>query len=275
MATDDRESGELAKLAVELARLARDAPERLAQRVSRLTIREQAELALRLPAAQRIELMLHAPKPMRLVRSLPDADLYLTVREVGPADAGSVLALASAAQLQHLIDLEAWRGDRFDGDRAGAWIALLLEAGEPALRRFLRHADEELLVLLFQRWIRVVQIEYEDGAEKHGHGEGEIGTEAGAITPDGYHRYSPSIAEHAPAIRRMLQVFFVDQPERYRQVVWGALWEMSSDIEEQALYWRQSRLEEHGFPDREQALSVYAAPLGARVHRRSELPVPV
>jgi hypothetical protein len=256
------DGGELQRLVGELLELSRKAPQELSARVARLTVREQAELALRLPPAQRVELLLHAPKPMRIVRALPDADLYLTVREVGPTDAMPVLALASSTQLQHLIDLEAWRGDRFDADRAGAWVALFLEAGEPSARRFLRNADDELLTLLFQDWIRVEQIEYEDGAEKHGHGEGDAGTERGAITPDGYHRYSPSIAEHAPVIRRLLELFSVDQPDRYRHTLWSALGELSSEVEEQALHWRQSRLEEHGFPDRDEALSIYAPPSG-------------
>jgi hypothetical protein len=265
-------AGETQRLAEELVELARRSPEELAERVARLTVREQAELALRLPPQQRLELLLHAPRPMRLVRALPDADLYLTVREIGPADAAPVLALGSPSQILHLIDLESWRGDRFDADRAGAWVALLLEAGEPALRRFLLHADDELLSLLLQRWIRVEQIEYEDGAEKHGHGEGDAGTELGTITPDGYHRFSPSIPEHVAAIRRMLQIFFVEKPERYNRVLWDALWELSIELEEQALHWRQSRLEEHGFPDWEEALSVYAAPEGVTEH--PEIPRP-
>ena len=69
---------EVAALVLELAGLARNAPDRLTERVRALSIREQAELALRLPARERMELMLHAPKPMRLVRSLPDLELYLT-----------------------------------------------------------------------------------------------------------------------------------------------------------------------------------------------------
>jgi hypothetical protein len=209
---------------------------------------------------------------MRLVRALPDADLYMTVREAGPGDAMPVLALASVSQLLHLLDLESWRGDRFDADRAGAWIALFLEAGEPALRRFLRNADDELLALVLHRWIRVEQIDYEDGAEKHGHGQGDAGTEQGAMTPDGYHRFSPSIPEHVAAIRQLLQVFYLDQPERYNRAMWMSMWELPSDLEEQALHWRQSRLEEHGFPDWEEALSVYAPPMGVTSHPRPPAP---
>jgi len=272
MANDNGNNGAIHRLAGELRALAQRSPDELTERVAGLSIREQAELALRLPPQQRLELLLHAPRPLRLVRALPDADLYLTVREVGPDDALPVLALASVSQLVHLLDLESWRGDRFDADRAGAWIAMLLESGEPALRRFLRNADDEFLALLLHKWVRVEQIEYEDSPEKHGHGQGDAGTDEGAMTPDGYHRYSPSIPEHVAAIHRMLQVFYLDQRERYDRLIWASMWELSSDLEEQALHWRQSRLEEHGFPDWDEALSVYAPPKGVSSQPRPPSP---
>ena len=272
MKNDNGKNGEIHRLAEELRGLAQRSPDELAERVAELSVREQAELALRLPPQQRLELLLHAPKPLRLVRALPDADLYMTVREVGPTDALPVLALASVSQLLHLIDLESWRGDRFDPDRAGAWIAMFLEAGDPPLRRFLRNADDELLALLFRTWIRVEQIEYEDGPDPHGHGQTDAGTELGAMTPDGYHRFSPTIPEHVAAIQRMLQVFYLDQAERYAQTMWTSMWELPSVLEEQALQWRQSRLEEHGFPDWDEALSVYAPPEGLTAHSQPPRP---
>jgi hypothetical protein len=253
-------------LAARITQLSRNEPDRLAAEVAGLSVRQQAELALRLPALERQELLLHAPRPMRVVRALPDADLYLTVREIGPSDAMPLLALASTEQIRHLVDLEAWRGDRFDGKRCGAWVALLLEAGEPTVRRFLRHADEELLALLFRHWIRVEQMEYEDSPEVHGHGESETGSERGFVTPDGYHRFSPAIAEHAAAIRGLLQLFYQELPERYQRAIWAAQWELPAELEEAALKWRDSRLEEHGFPRRDEALSIYAPPEGARNH---------
>ncbi len=250
----------------ELVELARRKPERLAERLGELPVREQAELVLRVNPRERLNLLLNAPKPMRLVRALPDGDLYLTVREIGPLDATPLLRLASANQLRHLLDLESWRKDRFDAKRSGSWVALLLEAGEPALRRFLKQAEDELLCLLLDKWVRVEQLEYEDSPEVHGHGVSEAGTEQGFVTPDGYHRFSPAIAEHAPAIRRLLQIFYQEQPDRYQRIVWSALWELPSEVEERALAWRQSRLEEHGFPAWEEALDVYAAPSGSRAH---------
>ena len=248
------------RLADELNELARHAPARLSERVAEMTVKQQAELALRLEPRQRMELLLHAPKPMRLVRALPDFDWYITVREIGPADSTALISLASPEQMIHLFDLEAWRQDRFDGDRAGAWLAVLLESGEPALRRFFSNADEELLALLLKHWLHVEPLEYEDGADVHGHGLGDAGTEDGLTMPDGYYSYSPTDPEHAPAARRILQILYVDHPKRYQRAVWASLWELPSELEELALKWRRSRLEEHGFPCWEDSLDVYGAP---------------
>jgi len=261
-------SSDVAALVSELGELARRAPDRLTERIRALSVREQAELALRLPAKERLSLMLHAPKPMRLVRSLPDAELYFTARELGPADALPLLALASAEQLTHILDLESWRNDRFDPKRAGGWVALLLEAGEPTIRRFLRSTDDEMLALLFQRWAQASSIDFdEDGAaELHAVRHSETGDERGQISPDGAYRFSPVVPEHGPAVRLIAQILFRDQPARYQETLWASVSEMPAELEELTLHWRRSRLEEHGFPPWEEALSVYAAPSGVRVH---------
>ena len=251
---------DLDRLVLELTELARMAPDRLERRIESLSLAEQADLTLRLPAKARLELLLHAPKPMPLVRALPDGDLYLTVREIGPEDALALLKLASADQIHHILDLESWRKDRFDADRSGAWVALLLEAGEPSIKRFLRAADDELLALLFQKWLCVEQLEHEDSPGVHGHGISETGTAEAFVTPDGDHRFAPTIPEHAPAARRILQIFAQLEPERYLRTLWAARWELGSELEETALHWRQSRLEEHGFPTPEESFSIYAAP---------------
>ena len=250
----------------ELVELARRAPDRIAERLSSMPLRDQAEISLLLPPRERLELLLHAPRPMRLVRMLPDAELHLTAREIGPTEALPLISLASSSQLIHLMDLESWRHDEFDAKRSGAWVALLLEAGEPTLKRFLKKADDELLALLLKNWACISQIEDEDGPDKHGTGETEAGTELGFVSPDGYHRFSPVIPEHGPAVRRLSEILTHEWPERYQAIVWSAIQETRSGLEEQALHWRQSRFEEHGFPTRDEALSIYAPPAGVRGH---------
>lgn len=258
---------------VKMARaLSRHAPDRLGEALADWETRQQAELALRLPAADRLRLILHAPHPMRLVRSLPPADFYLTIREVGPVDAIPILSLASDEQITHLLDLEAWRGDRFDAERCGAWVALILEAGDESLRRFIRQMDDEMLMLLIHNWLHLTQIPFEDDPDQHGHGLGEGATEEGYMSPDGNHRFQPKSEEQAPAAGRFLRAFFLDQPERYQQILWGSMWELPSELEQEAHHWRQSRLDEKGFPAMDDALEIYAPP--TRSHCIPTAPTP-
>ncbi|HJQ99729.1 MAG TPA: DUF6178 family protein [Candidatus Polarisedimenticolaceae bacterium] len=225
-----------------------------------LSIREQADLILRVPAAERVKLLLEAPRPMALVRALPDGDFYLTVREVGPHDSLPILALASAPQITHLLDLESWRGDRFDPLRAGAWVALLAETDEATLRRFVRNTDDEVLALLIRDWARIRPLEIDHEEPTKGHGITETGDERGTISPDGNHLLSPERTEHALPVRRFMEMLYHDDEARYRGLIRAALYELPSEVEEGSLKWRTARLEEHGYPPFEDALTAYAAP---------------
>ena len=241
-------------------RLVRDDPDSFGERLAAMPLEEQARIAMNLPPRERMIALVHAPAPMRLVRRLSPSDFYLAVREAGPLDAEPVLSLASADQLRHLLDLESWRADRFDPERAGAWAAVLTEADESALRRWLRAADDEVLMLLLRSWARVEQIEFDDQVPVHGAGESEAGNERGFVSPDGFHRFAPTLPEHAPAVRRLAEMLFLERPERYQRLLWGAMQELPSEIEEEALRWRQSRLEETGFVPIDEAVQIYAPP---------------
>ena len=223
-------------------------------------LRQRAESVLRLPAEERARALLDADKPMALVRALPDGEFYLTVREIGPQGALSLLALASASQIAHLLDLESWRRDRFDPLRSGAWVALLVEAGEATIKRFARTIDDETLILLFRLWAKAVPLDIDHEEPTRGHGIGDVGDERGFLSPDGNYLFSPDRSEHAVAARKLAEVLFLDDYDRYLGIIRSALFELPSEVEETALHWRASRLEEHGYPTWDEALSIYAPP---------------
>ena len=225
-----------------------------------LSVREQADLVLRLPPAERLKFLLQAPKPMALVRALPDGDFYLTVREIGPLDALPLLELGSASQIEHVVDLESWRGDRFDPLRCGAWVALFAEASEATLTRFVRAADDPTLVLLLRDWARVRPLDIDHEEPTSGHGVTETGDERGFVSPDGAHLFAPERSEHAVAVRRFAETLYRDSRDHYVGLVHSAKFDLPSELEENGLRWRASRLEEHGYPPVEEALSIYAPP---------------
>jgi hypothetical protein len=168
--------------------------------------------------------------------------------------------LASASQIAHLLDLESWRRDRFDPLRSGSWVALLVEAGESTIRRFARNIDDETLILLFRLWAKATPLDIDHEEPTRGHGIGDMGDERGFLSPDGNYLFTPDRSEHAVAARRLAEVLFIDDPDRYYGIIRSALFELPSEVEETALHWRASRLEEHGYPTWDEALSIYAPP---------------
>jgi hypothetical protein len=89
----------------------------------------------------------------------------------------------------------------------------------------------------------------------------ETGDERGFVSPDGANILAPERVEHAPAGRRLAEILFLDDQARYLGIVRSALFELASEVEEEALHWRDSRLEEHGYPRIDEALTIYAPPM--------------
>ena len=83
---------------------------------------------LRLPGKKALELILESPRPVTLVQSLAEEDLFWLVQEIGPEDALPILSLASNDQWQYLLDLELWTKDRLGIDSVNRWVGLLLKA---------------------------------------------------------------------------------------------------------------------------------------------------
>ena len=108
-----------------------------------------------LPAKQRLEAILEHPDSARVVAALPEQDFTLTVMELGPDDALPLLAVGRLSQLNLVLGLLWWRKDEILPGPALEWIERLAQASQQNLLRWLYHADFELLVSLFGRWLRV------------------------------------------------------------------------------------------------------------------------
>ena len=113
---------------------------------------------------KKMDLLLESADPLATVRAIPPQELYLALLEVGPEDAAEVVALASAEQFRHFIDLSAWpRSD--EGPREGEVIRWLRIAREGAAGRHLgrirgqiRGLDIELLALVLRRELTVHEL---------------------------------------------------------------------------------------------------------------------
>jgi hypothetical protein len=116
---------------------------------------------LALPGEQALARILNHPRAASLVQSFAETDLHLLIHEIGPADALPLLAMASNAQLQYLLDAETWDVDRIDGAALTRWMAAMMQAATERTVVYLMRHQRELLEYFFSRNLQLIIREHD------------------------------------------------------------------------------------------------------------------
>lgn len=217
-----------------------------------------------------LDQLLSPKDAVRRVRALPVEDLHRALTRIGLEDAHDVLALASDTQIRGLIDIDAWTGAHIELARLDEWLGGLMRAGPETLTRGMLSLDDELLNWIVRRSVQSIVVdepeEFEAPEEEH------------VLTPDGRLCvvFPRSEARDLPAKVFLDWLMRLDPAFCYNLLVFADA-ALDSNLEEGAHRWRQGRMADLGYADPIEALSVYAAPVGARASvgpRDPELPPP-
>jgi hypothetical protein len=98
----------------------------------------------------------------RAVPHLPPETLHQLIRHRGLDACGELVASATPAQLDALLDLDLWRHPRpgrdqvFDVGRFGEWLEVLVETGDSAAARTVAALDQDLVIAGLSRYVRVL-----------------------------------------------------------------------------------------------------------------------
>jgi hypothetical protein len=90
----------------------------------------------------------------------PEA-LHQLIRHCGLDACGEIVASATPTQLASVFDLDLWRSaqpghdERFDTERFGEWLEMLVDAGGTVAVRTVAAMDEHLVVAGLSRYVRV------------------------------------------------------------------------------------------------------------------------
>ncbi len=127
--------------------------------------------------------ILESPEQVAALQHLQAPVLARLIHSVGLEDSGELVALASAQQLARIFDDELWRSERpgqeerFDAERFGLWLEVMLEMGADRAAQKLTEMDEDFLTLALSHHILVVDLE-EMALRHRRHREGRLDQEA-------------------------------------------------------------------------------------------------
>jgi hypothetical protein len=109
----------------------------------------------------RLARLLDTPFFARVVPHLAPETLHQLILYRGLDACGELVASATPAQLTSLLDLDLWRhaqpgrDERFDVDRFGEWLEVLVDTGDSVAARTVAALDQHLVVLGLSRYLRV------------------------------------------------------------------------------------------------------------------------
>ena len=215
---------------------------------SRQTLSDFLAGSLRIGSRSDLDAFMAEPGSAERVRSAPYQDLFLAIKAVGLADSQELLLLATSGQRRGFIDLDCWRKDSFHMASFMEWMAAYMQCGPEEAAAAARAVDPNLLALFLSNNIRIHFLETDEPFP-------ELPL---ILTPD--QRFGIEVtgeAEGGTVARLLLDAIFRMDASLGYDLIDRVRWDNRVSMEEEAYQNKRRRLEEIGFVDYYEALSIY------------------
>jgi len=215
---------------------------------SKQTLSDFLSGSLRIGNRTDLDAFLAEPGSAERVRSAPYQDLFLAIKAVGLADSQELLLLSTSRQRRGFIDLDCWRKDSFHMASFMEWMAAYMQCGPEEAAAAARAVDANLLALFLRNNVRVHFLETDEPYP-------ELPM---ILTPD--QRFGIEVtgqAGGATMARLLLDAIFRMDASLGYDLIDRVRWDNRVSMEEEAYQNKRLRLEEIGFVDYYEALSIY------------------
>jgi len=227
---------------------------------------ELRRTVLALPAEKAMDTILNARQPAALVHSIPETDLFFLVQDIGPEDCLPLLALASNAQWDFMLDMATWKGDRIKNRSLTRWLNLRYLADPDRFLRWFQNEETEFIEWYLFRNIQIRVLEPDEEPA-------DIPDAFMTIDNMAYFRFLPESVDMAASedeidasdtdeerytfITRFLEKLYSEDPIQYQNVMLETRTILSNETEEEAWRIRNIRMAEKGFLPFDEAIGVY------------------
>jgi len=219
--------------------------------LNKLSDKEKIHILLTCEPKYRINLLSLISKPEVIVKSLPEDELYWTIKESGINKSIPMIAMTSPDQLHFIFDIEWWTGDTLNIRNIYHWLKILLKCGESKVCQWFETFDYDLIVLTFKKFLKIHKPF--DGTDDYGESiEG-----LPSFTFDGIYFIEFTRKGCEDLIKKILTILAYNNRQLFTSIMEMLIWGIDAEIEEDSFMRVQRRLEDKGIPDFEEAMNVY------------------
>jgi hypothetical protein len=195
---------------------------------------------------------IQADMEVEVLHEIPVETLYLALKDSDAETALWFFQNALPEQVQGLVDIDCWEGSEFLPERFETYFKAMTLVTPPKLGRYMRELDPEVIV---RGLLENVEVRDFDPQEPPQVPEKNL-----LLSPD--NKYALIIKGESPNVREALRLwldkFSSIDLELMRRHLEACKWEQASDLEEYAYQIKKGRLEDLGFVDYHEAISLYA-----------------
>ncbi len=190
------------------------------------------------------------------VSALEPLEAYYVVREIGLDQALPILLELSEEQLEVCVDLDCWNRYDFAVDNLDEWLTVFALAGPETLARAFFSLDYVVQLLYLAQTVTVYDPDTDQVPE-----EGEEKDTPRAATPDGF--YLLDVKNEVPLKTHpfsLLDALYQYDPAASHRLLSASRVDLPTQIEEEALRFRNGRMQDIGFAPPEEAAVLFSRP---------------
>lgn len=203
------------------------------------------------------------------VAALEPLEAYFVVKEIGLDQSLPILLQLSPEQLMGCVDLDCWRRYDFAADSLDEWLTALAHDGAETLARAFYSLDYVVQLLFLTQTITVYDPDTDQIPEEV---EGQESTRV--VTPDGFFLLElngeVALKTHPYSV---LDALYQLDPSAAHQLLRQVRVDLATQIEEEALRFRNGRLQDIGFVAPEEAAVLFSRPSAFPPKFRPSMPL--
>ncbi len=216
----------------------------------------RADLARAL--TRRGERLLAATDLAEEVAALEPLEAYYIIRELGMDQALPILRELDHEQMQACLDLDCWNRYDFSAENLEEWLAPFAGVDAETLAQTFLSLDYVLQLLFLTQSVTV----YDPDTDQVPPEDEERETTARAMTPDGFYLLELKNPDQAFKVHpfALLDAMYQYDPAATHRLMSEIRVDLPTQIEEEALHFRSSRMEDLGFATPIEATALFSKP---------------